>query len=71
MAIAETMTEGDAADWIAQLHDEGPPELENADEFVQLLRTRFEDISKREEAEDEIKDLKQGGQPAKEFVWEY
>ncbi|ETE60753.1 hypothetical protein L345_13501, partial [Ophiophagus hannah] len=25
--------------WIAQLHDEGPPELKDADEFAQLLRT--------------------------------
>lgn len=62
------MMEGEAAEWLAQLHDKKAPELENANELVQLLRTQFEDTSQREETEAKIKDLKQRGQPVKELV---
>lgn len=64
------MMEGEVAEWLAQLNDEGAPELEDANEFVQLLRTRFDGTSQREEAEAEVKDLKQRGRPVKELVWE-
>lgn len=36
--IVDSMNEGEATEWIAELHDE-TPELEDADEFVQLMRT--------------------------------
>lgn len=35
------MNEGDAVDWLAQVHKEGALELEDADEFVQLLWVWF------------------------------
>lgn len=54
------MNEGDAADWIAQLHD-GAPELEDADEFMQLLWIWFEDIADWQEDEAQIKAPKQAG----------
>lgn len=63
--------EGEAAEWVAQLHDEGAPELEDNNEFLQLLRTWFEDIAQRQEAEAEIRDLKKKGHPTKELVWKF
>ncbi|KAG8130115.1 hypothetical protein E2320_016888, partial [Naja naja] len=31
--IADNMREGETTDWIAQLHNEGAPELEDVNEF--------------------------------------
>lgn len=36
-AIGEGMNKGEVADWIVQLHNESTVELNDADEFVQLL----------------------------------
>lgn len=44
-AIVDGMNEGDAAEWITQLHNECTPEFKDADEFVQLLWVRFEDTA--------------------------
>ncbi|ETE63207.1 hypothetical protein L345_11033, partial [Ophiophagus hannah] len=70
-AIADNVREGKAAGWIAELHDEGAPELEDVDEFVRSLRARFEDPANPEKAEAEIKGLRQHGRPPKELVWEF
>lgn len=64
-AIADNM-EGDAADWIAQ--DQAAPEFGDANEFMEALRTWFKDTNQGQEAEAEIKDLKQRGHPVKELV---
>lgn len=67
--------EGEAAEWVTQLHDEGAPELNNIDDFLQELRTRFEDMAQGHEAEEQIKAkkkmVKQRGRPAKEYVGEF
>lgn len=57
-AITDSM-EGDAAEWIAQLRDQAAPELGDADESVEALRARFKDTGQGQEAEAEIKELKQ------------
>lgn len=53
LAIANNMN-GEAPEWVAQLHTDGAPKLEDADEFLQLLRTRFEAMAQGQEAEAEI-----------------
>lgn len=35
--------EGEVAEWVTGLHDEGAPELENIDDFLVEFRARFED----------------------------
>ncbi|ETE71500.1 hypothetical protein L345_02679, partial [Ophiophagus hannah] len=60
LAIADNM-EDNAAEWIAKLHNQRASELGDADEFVEMLRTRFEDTGQGQETETEIKDLKQRG----------
>lgn len=37
LAIVDGMNKGEEAEWIAELHNEGAPEPEDADEFIQLL----------------------------------
>ncbi|ETE64417.1 hypothetical protein L345_09815, partial [Ophiophagus hannah] len=64
--IAEGMNEGDASDWIAQLHNKGPAKLDDADEFVQLLRGQFEDPDQVNEKEAIIKVMKQGNKSIKD-----
>lgn len=63
-AIADNM-EGEAVDWITQLHNQGASELRDADKFVEALRTQFEESGQGQEAEAEIKDLKQKDHPVK------
>ncbi|XP_034275328.1 uncharacterized protein LOC117666666 [Pantherophis guttatus] len=70
-AIAEGMNEGEAAEWIAELHNERAPELEDMDDFIQLMRVRFSNVTQQVEAEHQITTLRQAGRPAKEFVWEF
>lgn len=69
-AITENL-EGEAAEWVAQLHDEDAPELGDVDKFLQELRERFEDMAQGKEAEAEIKAIRQRGCPAKEYVGEF
>lgn len=56
--IADGMNEGQTVEWIAELHDEEAPELDNANKLVQLLQGQFEDMAHRVEAEAQIKVLK-------------
>lgn len=65
---ADGMNEGEAVEWIAELHDEGALELHDADEFVQLLRGRFKYMDHQVESKAQIKALKQVRQPPKELV---
>lgn len=53
------MNKGEAADWIAELHEEEAPDL------------RFNNVAQQLEAETQIKALKQAGRPAKELKWEF
>ncbi|KAG8129365.1 hypothetical protein E2320_016076 [Naja naja] len=62
--------EGEASEWFTQLNDEGAPELNNVDDFLRELRSRFEDSS-RAQAEAEIKSIRQKDRPAKELVLEF
>lgn len=56
---------------MTQLHNEGAPELGNVNDFLQELRSQFEDISHGQEPEAEIKKIKQRGCLAKEYVQEF
>lgn len=68
MAIADNI-DREAAEWIDQLYDEGTSELDDIVKFLQLQRTQLKDTAQGQEAEAEIKDLKQRGRPTKEPVW--
>lgn len=46
--------EGEAAEWVTQLYDEGAPELGNINTFLQELRARFEDDSQTLKSKIEI-----------------
>ncbi|ETE72977.1 hypothetical protein L345_01188, partial [Ophiophagus hannah] len=63
--------EGEAAEWLTQLHDEDTPELGNINTFLQELRARFEDDSQALQATVEIHELKKKGRPIKEYVQEF
>lgn len=69
-AVAANM-EGEAVEWVTNLHDEGTPELLDANLFMEQLRVRFEDESQALQAEKEIDHLRQRGRPAKEYVREF
>lgn len=58
-AISDGMNEGEVSEWIAELHNEEAPEVEDADEFIQLMQSRFSNIAHQGEAEAQIKELKQ------------
>ncbi|ETE58728.1 Retrotransposon-like protein 1, partial [Ophiophagus hannah] len=63
--------EEEASEWFTQLNDEGAPELNNVDDFLRELQSHFEDSSRVQEAEAEIKSIRQKGRPAKELVLEF
>lgn len=63
--------EGEAAEWVEQLHNKDVPELGNIDTFLQELRTRFKDDPETLQAEVEICMHKKRGRPAKEYVREF
>lgn len=68
------MNKGEAADWIAQLHNKDAVELHDADEFIQLLQGRFKDTDQKNENQAIIKGLKQetpNPPPPQEFIWEF
>lgn len=50
-------------EWVTQLHDEGAPELDSINDFLQELRNWFKDTAQGKEAEAEILELKQKGHP--------
>lgn len=59
-AIVHVVTsnlEGEASQWVIQLHNEDAPELGNIDAFLQELRIRFKDDSQNLQAEVEICEL--------------
>ncbi|KAG8137778.1 hypothetical protein E2320_003729 [Naja naja] len=58
VSILSDNLEEEASDWCTQVHDEGAPELDNSS-------------SQAQEAEAEIKMIKQKGWPAKEIVKEF
>lgn len=51
--------EGQAAEWVTQLHDKDAPELGNINTFLQELKSRFKDDYQTLQAEAKICKLKQ------------
>lgn len=56
--IVDGMNEGQTVEWIAELHNEEAPELDDANKFIQLLQGQFGDMAHQVEAEAQIKVLK-------------
>ncbi|ETE62037.1 hypothetical protein L345_12209, partial [Ophiophagus hannah] len=71
VSILSDNLEEEASEWFTQVHDEGAPELDNIDDFLRALQARFEGSAQAQEAEAEIKMMKQKGWPAKEIVKEF
>lgn len=67
----EANLEGDVAEWVTNLHDEGAPELLDANLFMEQLRARFEDESQALQVVKATHHLKQKGHLAKEYVWAF
>ncbi|ETE57380.1 hypothetical protein L345_16905, partial [Ophiophagus hannah] len=63
--------EEEASEWFTQLNDESAPELNNMNDFLRELQSHFEDSSRAQEAEAEIKSIRQKGRPGKELVLEF
>lgn len=57
--------EGEATEWVTNLHDDGAPELLDVNLFMEQLRASFEDESQALQAKKEIHFLRQRGRPAK------
>ncbi|KAK9410608.1 RTL1: Retrotransposon-like 1 [Crotalus adamanteus] len=53
--------QGEAMEWVANLHSDHARELANVGAFLGALRTPFEDISRIRRAEGEILGIKQWG----------
>lgn len=73
-AMVYTVTvnlEGEAVEWVTQLHDEDVPELGNINTFLKELRAMFKDDSQALQAKAEIHEIKQRGQPTKEYIQEF
>ncbi|KAK9395668.1 interleukin-4 receptor subunit alpha [Crotalus adamanteus] len=69
-AVAANL-EGEAANWVTNLHDDGAPELNDINLFMEQLRDQLEDESQVLMAKKEIHRLKQRGRPAKEYIHEF
>ncbi|KAK9398976.1 hypothetical protein NXF25_013945 [Crotalus adamanteus] len=50
--------EGEAAEWVSILHDEGHPELANLDAFLYKLRAQFVDPTQTRQVESEVCNIK-------------
>lgn len=61
----------EATEWVASLHDEDSPELGNAEVFLEELWARFQDETRAQWAEVEIRGLKQRDWSVKEYVREF
>ncbi|XP_058032369.1 uncharacterized protein LOC131194853 [Ahaetulla prasina] len=70
-AISDGMNVGLASEWIAQLHNERAPELNDVHGFMALLRNRFQNDDLIAECETTLKTMKQGNKPLKQFVWDF
>lgn len=60
--------DGDAAGWLVSLHDEGTPELQDLDAFMQMLQNIFEDPTMAWCAETCICSQWQGKQLLAEYI---
>lgn len=65
-AVAANL-EREAEEWVATLHDEAP-KRRDAGMFLGELWARFKDEAKAQQAEGEIRELKQRGRPVKEYI---
>uniref|UniRef100_A0A8C6XPX8 FACT complex subunit n=1 Tax=Naja naja TaxID=35670 RepID=A0A8C6XPX8_NAJNA len=63
--ITDGMNEEDVSDWVAQLHYEQAPELQNVNAFIDLSPDRVA------ENEDKLMEMKQGKRPLSDFVWDF
>ncbi|KAG8139156.1 hypothetical protein E2320_001932 [Naja naja] len=62
---------GEARGWAADLHREHSRHLADIGLFLNALRTRFEDNSEGQQAEDVLLALRQKGRPVREYVNEF
>lgn len=71
MIVAVTaVLEGEAAEWVADLHSEHAWEMADAGLFLEALRAHFEDMSRAHRA-GELLLLKQRGRPALDYIREF
>lgn len=62
--------EGEAAEWVMGLHDEGAPELGDPNAFLGELRVCFGDNMQAWNAEFEIHTIRQGSRLVTEYIQE-
>lgn len=65
--VVSANLKGKVAEWVTQLHDESA-RAGKCGSFLQKLWTRFKDKSQTLKAKTEIKEIKQKGHPAKEYI---
>lgn len=74
MVCINTITaslEGEVADWVMFLHEEGAPELGNIDNFMEELLALFGDPLQTHKAETEIQTIWQGARPVAKYIQEF
>lgn len=68
MDIVVANLEGEMAEWVTDLHYEGTPELTDPDAFFCGLRAQFGDLMQTQQAEAEIRNVRQGTRPKAEYI---
>ncbi|KAK9395765.1 hypothetical protein NXF25_019126, partial [Crotalus adamanteus] len=63
--------EAEVADWVTILHDEDAPELATPDALLGSLWTCFGDPAQNQQAEIEVRRLRQGTRPVTEYIHEF
>ncbi|KAK9396578.1 hypothetical protein NXF25_019939 [Crotalus adamanteus] len=63
--------EGDPAEWMVPLHDEGAPELGDADTFLEGLWARFGDATQAHQAEYDIRSIRRRNRSMTEYIREF
>lgn len=71
MSLIMENLEGEVAEWVTALHDEGAPELGDPDMFLGELRTCFGNIMQTRRAENDVHNVKQGGPSVAEYIREF
>ncbi|KAK9409369.1 RTL1: Retrotransposon-like 1 [Crotalus adamanteus] len=72
MVVAVTaVLQDEAAEWVANLHNDHARNLADVGLFLEALRSQFKDVSHVQQAEGELLALKHQGRFVAKYVWEF
>lgn len=71
MDVFIIILEGEAAEWIATLHDERAPDLTVPDAYLYELRAQFSNPMQTQQVETELCKVKHWNRPLAEYIREF